>query len=125
MNRRTPREPARSGGDQPEFADDECTRTGVLGEAGEKVESDDDQRDDRGEQLYRDDAAQRATVDLGEPGGDRAGQALLTGFSEPPVTLPEPPTSVVPVPVCAHRSANSSNVPYRSIVSHFLDPMTR
>src|SRR6185312_5054511 len=97
---------------QAGLPDEKCARTGALGEAGKVVESDDDQRDDRGEQLDRDECAQRRAIDLGEPGGDCGGQPLLAGFRQPPVALLEPSMDVVPFPACAHRLANSSNIPH-------------
>ena len=51
-------------------------------------------------------------VDLGEAGCDCGGRPLLAGIRQPPVALLEsPPMDVLPFPACAHRSANSSNVP--------------
>ena len=83
-----------------------------LSEPGEVVKSDDDQGDDRGQQLDREQCAQRGAVDLGETGGDSADRPLLASIRQSPVAeLPRPanrassrfPRALIP-------RANSSNV---------------
>ena len=101
-NRRTRRGPVHQRVYEADLPNEKCARTGVLSEAGEVVESDDDQGNDCGEQLDRDECAQRGAVDLGEAGGDCGGRPLLAGIRQPPVALLEPPMDVLPFSACAH-----------------------